>query len=301
MVKDDKEKRCRDAEAALHAGRPTHAAALYEALAEDYPGDESFLMSLAWAYRDAGRHEKGFDVLLTLLERELEREVFTGFAFDELVRILREEGRTARLVEVCERVVSVHPGDPSLKRTLGEAYLTQGNGAGAVAVFRELATDDADDASLHCRLGQALLMTDNDEAAARSFETALDLDPEHSSSVFAAWIDSLSRRNRTAEAREVVKRALDTDGDASLWLAELGDLYLKEHAVDDAIDAYERAISCAPSSRGAFYSRLARSLLEKGDAEQALEFSERACKAEPANVFYREMFRVCLRKRGDKP
>lgn len=298
MTADDKDKRCRDAEAALNTGRPAHAAALYDALAKDYPDDDSLLMSLAWAFRDAGWRERGFEVLSTLLESELKRDIFTGFAFDEMVRILHQEGRTDQLVDLCERVLSVYPDDPSLKRTLGEAYLIQGNGVGAAAVFREMARDDGDNASLHCRLGQALIMTDEDEAAVRSFETALAADPDRSGSVFAAWVDALTRCHRTAAAKDVVKRALDTGRDTALWLAELGDLYFREHAVDDAIEAYERAIACDPSSRGAYYYRLTRLLLDAGDTKRALAFGKRASNAEPENVFYQEILNLCLREKG---
>src|SRR5512137_2628696 len=82
------------------------AVILYEKLVDMHPGEDSFLLSLAWAYHDGGRIDDAIGCFERLLDAELERNVFTGFAFDELVRIYKEQGKYERLIDVCEKVVN---------------------------------------------------------------------------------------------------------------------------------------------------------------------------------------------------
>ncbi len=63
------------------------AAELYKRLVEMHPGEDSFLLLLAWAYHDSGRLDTAIGCFELLFSSELKRNVFTGFAFDELVRM----------------------------------------------------------------------------------------------------------------------------------------------------------------------------------------------------------------------
>ena len=66
----------------LRQGKYREAIVLCEEIHRAYPEEESVLLILSWAYYDSGDTKKALEHLHTLLERELKRKVFTGFAFD---------------------------------------------------------------------------------------------------------------------------------------------------------------------------------------------------------------------------
>src|SRR5450759_1460357 len=88
-VKDNKIEKLGNAEDLLRQGQYRKAIKLYEEIHKAYPEEESILLMLAWAHYDSGSAEQAIEYLNILLERELQRKVFTGFAFDELVRIYK--------------------------------------------------------------------------------------------------------------------------------------------------------------------------------------------------------------------
>jgi len=83
----DKETLRKSAERLMNSGQYEEAAALYGRLEEQYPGEDSFLMAQAWAYHDNGQRDEAIVCFEQLFAGELRRKVFTGFAFDELVRL----------------------------------------------------------------------------------------------------------------------------------------------------------------------------------------------------------------------
>ena len=97
-----------------------------EEIHKEYPEEESVILMLSWAYYDSGNTEQAVKYLNLLLERELKRKVFTGFAFDELVRIYKQEKDFEKLVEICERAIAAQPEDVGLLTELGNAYLQSG-------------------------------------------------------------------------------------------------------------------------------------------------------------------------------
>src|SRR5690606_7567099 len=84
------------AEECMTAGRYEEAAIFYRKLIGLNPGEDSFLLILAWACHDAGRIDLAVDCFEQLYEKELRRKIFTGFAFDELVRIFKERADYGR-------------------------------------------------------------------------------------------------------------------------------------------------------------------------------------------------------------
>ena len=94
-----------------------------------------------------------------LVDRELQRNVFTGFAYDELVRIYKQESAIGKLVALCEKAAFVQPQDIGLLEELGKAYLLSGQNEKACDVFKKLTSLEADNPVFYCRLGEALLAT----------------------------------------------------------------------------------------------------------------------------------------------
>ena len=111
MIEENKTiKKIDSVENLLRQGKYREAIVLCEEIHKAYPEEESVLLMLSWAYYDSGDTKQAIKHLNTLLERELKRKVFTGFAFDELVRIYKQEKNFHKLVEICERAVAAATG-----------------------------------------------------------------------------------------------------------------------------------------------------------------------------------------------
>jgi len=88
------------AESLFRRGEYQEAISLLEKIRKSSPEEESVILLLAWAYYDSGDTRKAEKCLNILLEKELKRRVFTGFAFDELVRIYKQEKNFKKLVKI---------------------------------------------------------------------------------------------------------------------------------------------------------------------------------------------------------
>lgn len=126
------------AENLLRQGKYNKAIVLLEKIRKASPDEESVMLMLSWAYYDSGDTKKAVKYLNILLERELKRRVFTGFAFDELVRIYKQEKNFKKLVKICEKAVGAQSEDVGLLAELGNAYLQSGEARKACDIYEKL-------------------------------------------------------------------------------------------------------------------------------------------------------------------
>ena len=270
----------------MRVGRHEEAFELYLKLAEIHPENDSIVMSLAWAYRDSGRVSDAVRCLESLLEKELGRKTFTGFAFDELVRIYREEGSYKRLVAICERAVAVQPDDVSLLTTLGDAYLEAGSPDRAVEVFAMLTEMEPDAPALFCRLGDAHSAAGDYDGAEDAYNRAISIEPSDAHRFYGALGSALSRAGQHDRAEKALKRSLESRPDQPLVHCSLGDVLIRQGLLDDAGMAYEGAVRLDPVSAGGYYNRLGNMLAGENHHALAIEAFEKAVAADPCNPFY---------------
>ncbi|MDI9569204.1 MAG: tetratricopeptide repeat protein [Pseudomonadota bacterium] len=274
------------AEYCLESGRHGEAIEILRRLAALHPGEDSFVLKLAWAYHDGGFLEAAVDCFEALLEKELGRRVFTGFAFDELARIYKREGRHDRLVSICERAVAAQPEDYALMGDLGEAYLKAGDAARAAAVFRRMTELAPDDAMAWCRLGYALAAGEDFDAAAAACRRAGEIEPSSA----AAYYGRLAAACRDAGHLEAAARmaALCIREDAAEPAHHLlaGELSLARGDLEAAVAAFETAMALRPEFTAAYWNRLGNALARAGYHEKAVAAFQKAVAAEPRNPFY---------------
>jgi tetratricopeptide (TPR) repeat protein len=274
--------------AAGHLQRGEYRAAidLYKKLSERHPGDDSFVLALAWAYHDGGFMDEAVGCFEKLLEKELQRKIFTGFAFDELVRIFKRDGHYDRLVVICERAMSAQPEDYALMGDLGEAYMKTGRTEKAVTVFRKMTEVDPEDAMAYCRLGNALAALASFAEAENAYERATAIEP----SMAGAYYSRLSEVYRQAGHYEQALRALDRcirDNAADpVYHLLSGDIMVEKGDLAAAFNAYARAVKMRPDCTGAYYNRLGNTLVRFSHHEKAVTAFKTATMAEPDNPFY---------------
>lgn len=270
----------------MREGRYNEAIRIYLKLAEVHPENESIVMSLAWAYRDNGRVSDAVRCLESLLEKELGRQIFTGFAFDELVRIYREESNHPRLVAICEKVVAVQPNDVSLLTTLGDAYLGAGRSGRAVEVFAALTEMEPDSPALFCRLGDAHIAAEDFDSAEDAYNRAILVEPSDAPRFYSTLGSALFRAGRYERAEKALKRSLESCPDQPLVYCSLGDALIRQGRLADAGIAYEEAVRLDPVSTGGYYNRLGNMLAGENHHDMAIGAFEKAVAADPRNPFY---------------
>jgi tetratricopeptide (TPR) repeat protein len=270
----------------MQEGRPAEAVPLYRRGAEAAPEEDSRLLSLAWALHDSGEKAEAALCFERLFQKELERRLFTGFAYDELVRLYREGHDTEALLSVCERAAAAQAGDPGLLRTLGEAYLTAGRGASAAEVFERLCRLDPDDPEYPCLLGEARLTAGDPERAVAAFRCAVRIDPAAQGRCFSRLAEGLERSGYPDLAREIWGSALAVRPDDPLLWMGLGDCQLRRSDPEAAVRAYERAAELLPAGAAACWHRLGNGLIREGLPLQAAEVFARAVAAEPQNPLH---------------
>ncbi len=266
--------------------RYEEAIVLYQKLAELNPGDDSLIMSMACAYRDNGDLNNAVQCLERLLEKELAREVFTGFAYDELVRILREMGEHEKLIDLCERVAAAQPDECALLATLGESCIRGGRVQRAAQVFKALTLMEPESAPYWLHLGNALIADGDFAGAEEAYERALIIDSEETDSFYFRMADAYIGAGELQRAEDALKKSIAANGANPLYHCSLGDLYLKEGKPAEGQACYDHAVAIDPSSKAVYCNRLGNSLLAEGFISEAVEAFEKAIAEDPETPFY---------------
>lgn len=259
---------------------------LYEKLVDMHPGEDSFLLSLAWAYHDSGRLDAAIGCFERLLSIELKREVFTGFAFDELVRIFRENGEYGRLVDICEKVVAAQPDDIALLSDLGDAYLKAGRASEAVGVFEKITDMEPDASAAYCNLGNALVATGDFDGAEEAYRKAVEIDPSDAGSFYNKLANVYFNAGHYRRAEMAFRKCLEFRFDEPMYHCGLGDVLVRLGKIEDAESAYEKAVDLSRASSGAYYNRFGNTLARENYHLQAIEAFKKAITADPENPFY---------------
>jgi tetratricopeptide (TPR) repeat protein len=198
--------------------------------------------------------------------------------FEEYYRrgaALLRAGEVSKAVESLGFAVRLRPNDKQARRALGQALIQAGHALEAVDQFRESVRLDPQDPLAYYELGQAYLQL--------ALNSASRLLQQNSSSKFARqlYAENFIGTNNYFEAAAQYKLALDDQPrDWNLRL-RLGEVYLAEGKIDEAIQEFTRALELAPASLQAhFFSGAAQFL--KGDLSAALASLNWIAKVNPA-------------------
>ncbi|MFB3926007.1 MAG: tetratricopeptide repeat protein [Syntrophales bacterium] len=273
------------AQAFMNAGRYGEAIAVYNELIMLNPQVDSLRLALAWAYRDSGNVEMAISIFEALLEKELSRKLFTGFAFDELVRIFREKEDYRRLIGVCERAAAAQPEDVSILFTLGESYLSGGRAGDAVRVFQKITEMEPDASSAFCALGSALISMGEFDRAEDAFRTAGLIDPSDAGTYFNRLGNAYLNAGEYGRAQNAFREAIKCSAGQPLYYCNLGDALLKGGKIAEAEVAYEYAVRINPRFASAYYNRFGNSLARENRHLKAIDIFKKAIASDSRNPF----------------
>ncbi len=285
---NDTEQYERMAQLYMREKRYPEAIAVYRQLIRMKPDMDSFVLCMAWALKDNGEVEEAVAQFEKLFQKELARRVFTGFAYDELVRLYREMKQHDRLVEVCERAVAVQTKDLALLYTLGDAYLRAGQLEKARPIFQGLLDEEPDSSQYHAAMGNALIAGGRFEEAEAHYRQAIENDFPGKKGVFLDRMGHACMRAGAFErAESAFLRAVEASGEEPIFRCDLGDALVKLGRVDDAFRSYGEAVRVNSAFEGTSYNRLGNTLMKENRAPEAVEAFRRAGAADPVNAFYK--------------
>ncbi len=270
----------------MKAKRYDDAILLYQKLVEMHPGENSFLLSLAWAYHDVGRLDDAVCCFERLFSAELECKVFTGFAFDELVRIFKETGNYDRLLDVCERAVAAQPDDVALLNDLGDAYLKRGKAGESVKVFKKSVEMEPDSSAAYCRLGNALVMTGDFDGAETAYVKAVEIDSSEAAVFYNRLANAYCNAGHDERAERAFRKCLEYGFDDPMYYCGLGDTLVRLGRIEEARSVYENAVDLRRASAATYYNRFGNTLARTNRHSEAIEAFRKAAAADPDNPFY---------------
>jgi tetratricopeptide (TPR) repeat protein len=286
-AKQTGEPRAEIAEEYLKEGRYQEAIGVYRELVNEYPEQDSWLLALAWACLDGGQGDAAIDCFERLLERELARDIFTGFAFDELVRIFKNRREYGRLVEICDKTVSRYPDDTGLLGELGHACLAAGDAGRAAEIYERMVALDPDEAVYSRYVGDALMASGDLDGAERAYCRAAETDGGAAGSYYSRLADGLLRAGAGERAERVFRRCLECSREEPLYHLNLGDCLVSRGKFEEAEAQYEKAVAMNPASAGVYYNRMGNAFTRACRHLRAAECFRKATAADPGNAFYR--------------
>jgi pentatricopeptide repeat protein len=273
-------------ETCLKARRFEEAITLYRQLIDLNPGDDSYRMGLAWACLDSGKEEQAVASFEELFEKELRRRIFTGFAFDELVRIFKESKKFDRLVSVCERAVAAQPEDIGLLGELGDAYVSAGRPGDAVGIFEKMTAMEPDASAFFCGLGRARILNHDFAGGEAAYRQAAAIDPDKAGSFFGRMAHVYHDAGQLEKAEESFRQGLsEQDGDLAL-LMSLGDVLIQQGKLEEGSSVYERIIALDSNDAGVYLNRLGRTLARAHYYPEAVDVFKKAVALDPQNPFH---------------
>lgn len=289
------------ADALLREAKYAEAIVLLKEIQEACPDEEPVLLRLAWASWDYGDKDRSITYWETLLDRELERKIFTGFAYDELVRIYKQEHKIRELIIVCEKAVSVQPLDAALLEELGRAYLQSGLNDKACAVFQKLTEMEEDNPAFYCGLGEALFAAGRTTEGEAAYARAGGIDREQSDRYYFKIADLFSRSGRPAEAKRLLEKCIDVNPSHPIYRSCLGDEMIRLGKFDDAQRAYETAAGLDAGSAGTYYNRMGHTFMKEKLFGRAAAAFQKAIDCEALPPYQRSLARALTEMEHPSP
>jgi tetratricopeptide (TPR) repeat protein len=192
----------------------------------------------------AGAYERlrQFDKAIALLTQARTLSPTDPMVDVRLARSQQEAGKGEDAIRTLQATAAKYPKEPAVMLSLGSALERQRKYNEAEAVFRQMLAADPKNADALNSLGYMLAERGQrlDEAVAL-VERALTVEPGN-----GAYLDSLGwayyKLNRFEQAEAPLREAAKQLPTASVIQSHLGDVLIKRGLVQDAIDAWQRAL-----------------------------------------------------------
>jgi tetratricopeptide (TPR) repeat protein len=227
------------AEANIAAKKYAAAVEVVKAALASNPDDVRLIRIQAQALRQSGRADQG----IALLEESVRKHADDPMAYIALAQLYTDAERGAQAVRVLQDAQTKFPEDTSIGFELGATLDKQKKFADAEAAFKQVLARDPRNAATLNYLGYMLAERgERLEESVGYVKKALEIEPDNGS-----YLDSLGwayyKADKLDLAEDSLRRAADQLRTNSVIQDHYGDVLLKLGRFDDAIAAFNRALS----------------------------------------------------------
>jgi serine/threonine-protein kinase len=177
-----------------------------------------------------------------------------------------------------ERAAHFDEQSPEVQLALGNAQLTTGQAAAAVASFERVIALRPNSAEAYASLGQAQETLGHAADAERAYQQTIALRPDWWAG-FNKYGALCMTHGRFAEAEKYFRRVIDLQPDSARGYANLGGALQELGRYDDAFGEYQRALAISPSAQS--FSNLGTIDLLRGRYDEASRAFEQATVLSP--------------------
>jgi tetratricopeptide (TPR) repeat protein len=223
--------------------------------------------------------QREFDKAAEVLDAvaKIDRD-FPGLALERGV-LYQESGRMEEALREYEAALVKAPNDPDLMLKVGCGKAEAGNGVEAEKLLKKVLEQRQTSAETHYCLGRALMAKQNMNDALKSFERAIQIDPNRAEYyLYEGW--AANEGGSVAKASLALKKALELDQGLADAYWQRGVLRYHETRTKDAIEDLSKALSLRPS-RFEAHADLALAFYDLGREDQALAEWQKAIAANP--------------------
>ena len=178
-----------------------------------------------------------------------------------LGRLYRESGRTTDALAVLRELAAAEPEEAAVHRELAAALSEAGDTDAAIAEYERALALDGDSAEAHNDVGLLYLARGDRERAAAAFERATRLDPQSAAAWHNLGLLHVARGDRDA-AERAYRTALEHDPRLIEAWGNLAALLASTNRAGEAVQALDRLLAIDPGVEVA--QRLRAELAEKG-------------------------------------
>ncbi len=212
-----------------------------------------------------------------------------------LAEISLATGRANPAVEFGQRAVKAAPGSPAAHFVLAKSLIAKGEYSRAETELRTLAVTYPKVSVIQSQLGNAAVLRKDTAAATRFFTRALELDPNDVDAIGGlVLIDVQAKRTREARAR--VEAAIGRRDSADLRVLAAS-VYSADKDVAKAEEALRKALDLAPA-KVQIYSMLGDLYVSQNRLADALQQFKALAVKQPKSVSAHTMVAMILQAQG---
>lgn len=184
-----------------------------------------------------------------------------------LATIRLQQGKPGEVQKLVRPILDRNPDDIDALNLMASALMRDGRSDEGLEMLAHISRLQPDSPAAQIKLGAGLMITGQDEAAARHFETAVDLDEKYQQADILLVMNYLHKKDYQA-AIDAAKAYGSRHPRSTTPHNVLGKVYLSANRPDDASRSFNKALSIAPGDPAANHA-LATMALNKGDLETA--------------------------------
>jgi outer membrane protein assembly factor BamD (BamD/ComL family) len=207
-------------------------------------------------------------------------------------------GQSERAIALLEDLHAAEPSSFAVFDKLKEAYVLTKRYDDAVALIEARMDRTAPTANLLAEMGRLHVFKDDLDAAAATWQRAIDTAPDNPVTYRTVYASQISAR-LYEDARDLLLAARERLGNGTMFQVELAELYARTDEPEKTMDEYAALLSVDPQRLSFVQSRLGRLLEQAGAAESFRASVERLIRDEPLVMPYRQLAAWLYAETGD--